>query len=155
MAKTTRKTSSSPSAKKRTTAAKRKKGAAPAEAPETPEKDDRTVAERQSALLEALREALGIALFACKRAEVSYDEYLEWRREDPEFARQVTLIDERALDFVEGKAFEEIRNGNARLIQFFLETKGRGRGYAKEPPEKPRKKAPSPLEFLSPEEMEY
>lgn len=118
--------------------------------------DARSEEERKSALLAALAETLGIALFACKRVGASYEEYLAWRREDAEFARQVELIEERALDFVEGKAFEEIKKGNARLIQFFLQTKGRSRGYAREnAKEKAAPKADSPLEFLTGDELEY
>ncbi|MBQ2788835.1 MAG: hypothetical protein IJE97_04305, partial [Thermoguttaceae bacterium] len=38
--------------------------------------------------------------------------------------------EERALDFVESKMFQAIQNGDVRLIQFYLSTKGRKRGYA-------------------------
>ena len=115
----------------------------------------RSPEEKKSALLAALADALGIALFACKRADVAYEEFLAWRRDDPEFARQVDLIDERAIDFVEGKAFEEIKKGNARLIQFFLQTKGRGRGYARESAKESAPKPCSPLGFLTDDEREY
>ena len=118
-------------------------------------RDARSEEERKSALLAALVETLGIALFACKRVDVNYEEYLAWRREDAEFARQVELIEERALDFVEGKAFEEIKKGNARLIQFFLQTKGRARGYARESANEKTSKTSSPLEFLTADELEY
>ena len=117
--------------------------------------DSRSPEEKKSALLAALADALGIALFACKRVDVPYDEYLAWRRDDPEFARQADLIDERAIDFVEGKAFEEIKKGNARLIQFFLQTKGRGRGYARETAKEKASKPASPLDFLTDDELGY
>lgn len=102
-------------------------------------------------LLAALEETLGIALFACRRAEIEYDDYRAWLRDDPEFARRVDLIDEIALDFVEGKALDEIKNGNARLIQFYLQTKGKARGYDPTASNAPRQT----VAFLSPEEMEY
>ena len=102
-------------------------------------------------LLDALEETLGIALFACRRAEIEYDDYRAWLRDDPEFARRVDLIDEIALDFVEGKALDEIKNGNARLIQFYLQTKGKARGYDPTASNAPRQT----VAFLSPEEMEY
>ena len=117
--------------------------------------DARSTEEKKSELLAALTDALGIALFACKRADVRYEEYLAWRRDDSEFARQVDLIEERAIDFVEGKAFEEIKKGNARLIQFFLQTKGRARGYARASANEKTSKTRSPLEFLTADELEY
>ena len=146
------------SAKKKADAAKEKTrpSAAPkidAKAPSGNPDGLRSPEEKKSALLAALADALGIALFACKRADVAYEEFLAWRRDDPEFARQVDLIDERAIDFVEGKAFEE--KGNARLIQFFLQTKGRGRGYARESAKESAPKPCSPLDFLTDDEREY
>ena len=148
------------SAKKKADAAKEKTrpSAAPkidAKAPSGNPDGLRSPEEKKSALLAALADALGIALFACKRADVAYEEFLAWRRDDPEFARQVDLIDERAIDFVEGKAFEEIKKGNARLIQFFLQTKGRGRGYARESAKESAPKPCSPLDFLTDDEREY
>lgn len=118
--------------------------------------DARSKSEKKTELLAALADALGIALFACKRANVRYEDYLAWRRDDPEFARCADLVGERAIDFVEGKAFEEIKKGNARLIQFYLQTKGRARGYAKESaPREESRPTRSPLSFLTEDEMEY
>lgn len=122
---------------------------------ETTPRDERSTERRKSELLAALADALGIALFACKRADVRYEEYLAWRRDDPEFSRAADLVGERALDFVEGKAFEEIKNGNARLIQFYLQTKGRARGYARDAPREESKSPTRPTAFLTDEELNY
>ena len=108
-------------------------------------------ASARDALLDALRESLGVAYFACKRANVDYEQYLQWRRDDLEFARKVASIEELALDFVEGKALEAIRDGNARLIQFYLQTKGRSRGYAPKEEDAPSQT----VAFLTQEEMEF
>ncbi len=140
-------------AKKRTTASAAPKSESAAASGEPD--DSRSPEEKKSELLAALADALGIALFACKRADVPYEEYLAWRRDDPEFARQADLIDERAIDFVEGKAFEEIKKGNARLIQFFLQTKGRARGYARETAKEKTPAPASPLDFLTDDELGY
>ncbi|MDO5566057.1 MAG: hypothetical protein Q4G59_05325, partial [Planctomycetia bacterium] len=48
---------------------------------------------------------------------------------DPAFARQVEACREAALDFVEARMFERIDKGDARLIRFYLETRGKDRGY--------------------------
>ena len=141
-------------AKKRTTASAAPKSESAAAASGEPD-DSRSPEEKKSELLAALADALGIALFACKRAAVPYEDYHAWRRDDPEFARQADLIDERAIDFVEGKAFEEIKKGNARLIQFFLQTKGRARGYARETAKEKTPAPASPLDFLTDDELGY
>ena len=101
--------------------------------------------------LDALRDALGLVFMACKRVGITYDQYRAWLDESPEFAREVELVGELALDFVEGKALEEIRNGNARLIQFYLQTKGKKRGYD---PDGEGGKKPV-VALLSADEMEY
>ena len=95
--------------------------------------------------LDALRDALGLVFMACKRVGITYDQYRAWLDESPE------LVGELALDFVEGKALEEICNGNARLIQFYLQTKGKKRGYD---PDGEGEKKPV-VALLSADEMEY
>ncbi len=89
--------------------------------------------ERKELFLQSLFKSLGRQLSARQKTGVSRDELERWKRDDPDFARRVEQIDEDALDYVEGKLFEGIRSGDARLIRFYLETKGRVRGYGKEP----------------------
>ena len=121
-----------------------------------PPRDARGPEERKADLIAALELSFGVAAFGCQRANVPYQEYWRLMKEDPDFAAAAKLNAERALDFVEGKALEEIRKGNARLIQFYLQTKGKARGYGREheTKEKPSK-SPSPLSYLGEDEMEY
>ena len=47
----------------------------------------------------------------------------------PELKNVVTEAREAMLDFAESKLEEHIRGGSERLLQFFLQTQGRRRGY--------------------------
>ncbi|MBR4750404.1 MAG: hypothetical protein IK077_01435 [Thermoguttaceae bacterium] len=109
--------------------------------------------ERKESFLQELFKSLGRVLSARQKTGVSRDEYERWKRDDPDFARRVEQIDEDALDYVESKLFEGIRSGDARLIRFYLETKGRSRGYGKD--SAPNKSANPPTVVLTQDEMEY
>ena len=108
---------------------------------------------RKELFLEELFKTLGCELSACQRTGVSREEYERWKREDPDFERRVAQIDDDALDYVESRMFEEIKSGNAQLIKFYLETKGRARGYGKEPRAAEGPNAPAVV--LTQDEMAY
>ena len=115
--------------------------------------EDRSERERKELFLEELFKSLGRALSACQKSNVSREEYERWKKEDSEFAKRVAQIDEDALDYVESKLFEGIKSGDARLIRFYLETKGRARGYGKTPV--PTATPCAPTIVLTQDEMEY
>ena len=115
--------------------------------------EDRSERERKELFLQELFKSLGRVLNACKKTGVSRDEYERWKKADAEFAKRVAQIDEDALDYVESKLFEGIKSGDARLIRFYLETKGRARGYGKPPAPIPTPCAPTIV--LTQDEMEY
>jgi len=101
--------------------------------------------------LRALRESLGVVYGACKRTNTPRSLYVKWLSEDREFAEEVGEISETALDYVESKALEEIRAGNPQLIKFYLQTKGRSRGYGKDEPRDAKQR----VVVLTQDEMEY
>jgi len=106
---------------------------------------------RKEEFLLALRESLGVVYGACKRTGVPRALYVKWLSEDRDFAEEAGAISEIALDYVESKALEEIRSGNARLIQFYLQTKGRSRGYGKSEPRDDKQQ----VVLLTQDEAEY
>lgn len=91
----------------------------------------------------------------CKKAQIgSRQTFYTWIKDDPDFAQRVKEVEESMIDFVESQQMLMIRgvpryrdrvvNGsvikefagwierpNERLIQFFLTTKGKDRGYVK------------------------
>ncbi|MDO5580172.1 MAG: hypothetical protein Q4G69_03485 [Planctomycetia bacterium] len=79
--------------------------------------------------LKTLRSKMGIISLACSSSGISPEIVDQWIRQDPEFQRKVDLCNEAALDFVESRMFEKIHEGDSRLIRFFLETRGKKRGY--------------------------
>lgn len=81
--------------------------------------------------LEALREKLGIVSLACKQVGISKQVFDTWCEEDSDFVEAVRQCDEVVLDFTEAKLYEKISKGDAKLICFLLETKGKRRGYGK------------------------
>lgn len=68
---------------------------------------------------------------ACKQAGVSRAYLSEWKKKDPEFANAMWEIEESITDFVEGQMLKQIRNNNPAMIMWFLETKGKTRGYTR------------------------
>lgn len=79
--------------------------------------------------LESLKSTLGNVSLTCEKVGISRMTFYKWRSEDPEFNRQVEEINERTLDFVESKLLQGIQDGNTRLIMFYLNCKGKKRGY--------------------------
>lgn len=91
-------------------------------------KSDKTE-HRQAAMLAALRASLGNVKAACEATGIGRSTFYTWKEEDPEFAKKLAEMKEDALDFVEGKMMERIRAGSDVLIQFYLKTQGKERGY--------------------------
>lgn len=91
--------------------------------------DNRTIEQKKKDVISALNDTLGVAVVACARAKVDFDLFCQWRINDQQFESQVARVNDVMLDFVEAKALEQIKAGNPRLIQFYLQTKGRSRGF--------------------------
>jgi phage antirepressor YoqD-like protein len=83
----------------------------------------------KKAILEALEKSLGVVTTACKIVGVGRTTFYQWLKDDEVFAQQVKDIENIALDFVESKLFENIRDGKTSETIFYLKTKGKNRGY--------------------------
>ena len=68
---------------------------------------------------------------ACKKTGVRRDLVLQWKTHDPEFANDMWEVEESITDFVESQMLKQNRNNNPAMIMWFLETKGRTRGYTR------------------------
>lgn len=84
---------------------------------------------QQAALINALRSTLGVVSTACNLSGIARTTFYTWYREDPEFRAAYDDMKNEALDFVESKMFERIRQNSDVLIQFYLKTQGKDRGY--------------------------
>lgn len=80
-------------------------------------------------LVEALGECYGVVTDACRKCDVARSTYYNWLKDDEEFKKAVDDTQEEAIDFVEGKLFNMIKNDDTTAAIFYLKTKGKKRGY--------------------------
>ena len=85
--------------------------------------------ERKQAVIEALKESLGIVTTACINAGIDRSTFYEWVKNDAEFAKAVDDIEDVTLDYVEGKLLQNVKDNDTQSILFYLKTKGKRRGY--------------------------
>lgn len=85
--------------------------------------------QHKKAILEALEKSLGVVTTACRMVGVGRTQFYHWIKEDEVFSKQVKDIENIALDFVETKLFENIRDNKTSETIFYLKTKGKSRGY--------------------------
>ena len=83
---------------------------------------------RQIKFIESLKKNLGILSLTLKETNVSREDYEDWL-EELDFAREVEIIEDTSIDYVESKLLKEIEQGNIPAITFYLRTKGKNRGY--------------------------
>ncbi|NQV77302.1 MAG: hypothetical protein HQ490_02985 [Lutibacter sp.] len=85
--------------------------------------------QHKKAIIESLENSLGVVTTACKIVGIGRTRFYEWLKEDEAFAKEVSEIDQVALDFVESQLYKQIRKGSIAAIIFYLKTKGKKRGY--------------------------
>lgn len=120
-------------------------------------------------LVSAMEASLGVITTACKACGCSRETYHKYYREDENFRNRIDELSSVALDFVESQQFKLIqgvkvkdKNGNVtyttkpcgQSIRFYLETKGKSRGYVKRTevdqpitPEQPFRSERTPITF--------
>ena len=79
--------------------------------------------------IEQLKKSGGILKPACEALHMSRQTVLDWRKEDPDFDRACAEACELFLDEAESRLYAAVRRGNLKAIKFYLERKGRSRGY--------------------------
>lgn len=84
---------------------------------------------KKKAMLEALESSLGIVSKACKDVGICRKTHYDWLKDDPEYAKEVALIDDMAIDFAESSLHEQIKDKVPTSTIFYLKTKGKKRGY--------------------------
>ena len=89
-----------------------------------------TKKKRKERLLKALKVSLGIVTTACNKANISRVTFYKYCKEDEVFQTRVDEITEEAIDFVESKLYDHIRDGNIASAIFYLKTKAKNRGYS-------------------------
>ena len=80
-------------------------------------------------MISALEKCRGIVSDAVRIVDISRKTHYEWLKTDPEYKAAVEATDDVAIDFVEGKLFSNIEDGDTTAIIFYLKTKAKKRGY--------------------------
>lgn len=83
--------------------------------------------------LESLLNCKGIVSYACAQSNVPRTTVYNWRNNDPDFRQQMDEIGEVQCDFVEKNLLDRISEGDVRATIFYLEKKGKNRGYGTQP----------------------
>lgn len=78
------------------------------------------ISDKQISFLSAFVKARGVVADACKRASVARDTYYRWMKENPAFNALITRAEEEPLDYVKGKLFQKIDQGNITAILAYL-----------------------------------
>jgi hypothetical protein len=84
---------------------------------------------KKDKMLKALEKSLGVVTTACKMAGVGRTTFYEWLDKDPDFKKAVDDFKDVAIDTVESKLYDLIKEGNVTATIFYLKTKGKKRGY--------------------------
>lgn len=84
--------------------------------------------------LEALKQSAGLITQACRKVGIgSRQTILNWRAKDPKFDEACKETEkeacEMALDQAEGALMRNIQAGDTKAIKFYLQCKGKSRGY--------------------------
>lgn len=113
------------------------------------------IAVQKEYALKVLQKNFGNVSLTCETIGISRFEFYKWRKEDPEFNKAVEDINEFSLDMVESAMMKAIfEEGNSRLIMFYLNSKGKKRGYGLKN-ESDGDKSGAVLLRISPDEAEY
>jgi len=80
-------------------------------------------------IVQAISKSNGLLTLAASKAGVSYRTIERYVHDYPSVATAVCEAKETMLDYVEGKLFTQIRDGNTVAILFYLKTQGKARGY--------------------------
>jgi len=70
---------------------------------------------------------------ACKAVGITRAHYYHMKKKDRNFAQRLEEVRESLLDDVESILVENIKAGDTKALMFFLSTKGKHRGYIKDP----------------------
>lgn len=66
---------------------------------------------------------------SCKRVGISRKTFYDYYNTDEEFKREIDDLKEYCLDYAESKLFENIKNGRETSIIYYLNNRGKTRGY--------------------------
>ena len=69
---------------------------------------------------------------ACKAIGIGRRTYYDWVDEDPQFVKDCEEAHEAMLDWIEGLAKRKMEKGSDKMIELYLKTMGKKRGFGEE-----------------------
>jgi hypothetical protein len=92
---------------------------------------NRSTAVKKRDMITALKNNKMHISLSVKEAEISRDVYYQWLKKDKKFVSKVEEAQNWLHDLAEEQLNKEILKSNFKAIKFYLETKGKSRGYVK------------------------
>lgn len=83
----------------------------------------------KAAMIEAMKQSLGVVTTAAKIAGIARQTHYDWMRDDLEYKKAIEDTAEIALDYAESQLHKQIGAGEVASTIFYLKTKGKKRGY--------------------------
>lgn len=88
--------------------------------------------DRKKIFLAAFEENLGNVSATCRLFAMDRQTYYNWYNQDPKFKEAADLVTEVAIDFVESKLMNNIKDGKEASAIFYLKSKAKHRGYVEQ-----------------------
>lgn len=81
-------------------------------------------------MIKALQENRGLVTYASKACRIARSTHYKWLKEDEDYAKEVSSVEDLVLDQIENSALDMIADGkNPAVTIFYLKTKGKKRGF--------------------------
>ena len=84
---------------------------------------------KKDIFLKAYKKSLGNVTMSCTAANITLSDYNRALVEDVKFRQSIADLDQAEIDFGESKLKERMQKGDTRAIIYFLNNKGKERGY--------------------------
>ena len=95
-------------------------------------KQPRTVIKKQQ-MIKVLKKTLGVLGPACDTVDITRQTHWRWMNEDESYRKKVEELEDVRLDFAESALFKNMKDGKEKSILYYLDTKGKSRGYVHGP----------------------
>lgn len=86
---------------------------------------------KKQAMLKALEKHLGNVTLAAREVGIMRKTHYDWMNADAEYKQTVEELSNVTLDFAEGKLMELVDEKNVTAVIYYLNNKGKTRGYSR------------------------
>jgi len=86
---------------------------------------------KQKLMIEAMVQSSNIVSLACEAVGITRQTHYNWIKANKRYAEEIESLEEKQIDLAENKLMVNVKKGNQRSIEFYLNSKGTKRGYGK------------------------